>query len=179
MFSTYRIVLENLFNKRKMKDFYTTKQNKTTRTTANKQIKRLRPRRTGGFVQMLDHSRNGLKTFIFLDWLQCYGCHSQIIFHGHVVISEMIPRADILYTYITAHVGALGWRSAAEGLSRFSLTSQCLNGGKTFLNFVPIMPLCATTYIDGTRTVSWIITDTTLNNLSDCPLISIRHPFFV
>lgn len=39
------------------------------------------------------------------------------------------------------------------------------------------MPLCATTYIDGTRSVLWKITDTTSSNFSDCLPISIRHPF--
>lgn len=52
----------------------------------------------------------------------------------------------------------------------------CLCGEKTLLNFVPIMPLCATTYIDGTRSVLWKITDTS-SNFSDCLPISICRPF--
>lgn len=75
-------------------------------------------------------------------------------------------------------MGVLEWSSAADRPRGRSLTRYvCLCGEKTLLNFVPIMPLCATTYIDGTRSVSWKITDTTSSNFSDCLPISICHPF--
>lgn len=106
--------------------------------------------------------------------MQCYGYHSQIIFHRHVIILEMIYLELIYYIRVLLHM----WVCWSGEAMRRSLTQWyvCLCGEKTLLNFVPIMPLCATTYIDGTRSVLWKITDTS-SNFSDCLPISICRPF--
>lgn len=107
--------------------------------------------------------------------MQCYGYHSQIIFHRHVIILEMIYLELIYYIRVLLHMW--GGCAGEERLRGHSLTRcVCLCGEKTLLNFVPIMPLCATTYIDGTRSVLWKITDTS-SNFSDCLPISICHLF--